>query len=163
MSHTHFCHVAGHYWECPGTALRYGGSRPSICICLPCGLPLEGFDHNACHDPVELLACPEHRSAGDAMAAVREDGPGVEPVVLRDENGNPVYGFCLWCNKNFYCWEEVEAHNAHNMKACPVHEELVHRPGGYPYMPPILQDMLAQAGLLKGREPEKGGDPRRKQ
>jgi hypothetical protein len=46
--------------------------------------------------------------------------------------------------------EEVEAHNADNMKACPVHEELTNRPGGCPYMPPILQIMLEQAGLLKG-------------
>jgi hypothetical protein len=30
-------------------------------MCLPCGRPLEGFDHSECNDPVELLACPEHR------------------------------------------------------------------------------------------------------
>lgn len=60
MSHRHFCDVAGHYWECEGRALRAGDSEPSICICLPCGLPLEGFDHSGCADPVELLACPDH-------------------------------------------------------------------------------------------------------
>ncbi len=60
MSHRHFCDVAGHYWECPGKALRGGDAEPSVCICLPCGRPLEGYDHSGCNDPVELLACPEH-------------------------------------------------------------------------------------------------------
>lgn len=55
--------------------------------------------------------------------------------------------------------EKVDAHNADNMKACPVHEELINRPGGYPYMPPVLQDMLEQAGLLKDDEPGANDDP----
>ena len=59
MGHRHFCDVAGHWWECEGKALR-GDAEPSTCICLPCGRPLEGFDHSGCADPVELLACPEH-------------------------------------------------------------------------------------------------------
>ena len=59
MDHQHFCHVAGHYWQCEGTALRGGDTEPSVCVCV-CGLPLEGFDHSGCHDPIELLACPEH-------------------------------------------------------------------------------------------------------
>ena len=63
MSHEHFCYVAGHYWQCEGTALRGGDTEPSVCVCV-CGLPLEGFDHSGCHDPVELLACPEHREEG---------------------------------------------------------------------------------------------------
>jgi hypothetical protein len=61
MSHQHFCDVAGHWWQCEGTALRLGDTVPSVCACLPCGLPLEGFDHSECHDPVELIACPEHQ------------------------------------------------------------------------------------------------------
>jgi hypothetical protein len=60
MSHEHFCHVAGHYWQCEGKALRGGGTDPTVCICSPCGRPLEGFDHSGCPDPVELVACPEH-------------------------------------------------------------------------------------------------------
>ncbi len=60
MSHRHFCDVAGHWWICDGRALRVGDREPSVCTCLPCGLPLEGFDHRQCHDPVELLAYPEH-------------------------------------------------------------------------------------------------------
>lgn len=55
--------------------------------------------------------------------------------------------------------EEVEAHNAGNMKACPVHEELANRPGGCPCMPPVLQDMLEQAGLLKKHGLGESGDP----
>jgi hypothetical protein len=65
MSHQHFCGVAGHWWTCEGTALRAGDAEPSVCTCLPCGLPLEDFDHSECQDPVELLACPEHRSADE--------------------------------------------------------------------------------------------------
>ena len=33
---------------------------------------------------------------------------------------DPIVGFCLWCDKDFYSMEEVEAHNADNMKACPT-------------------------------------------
>ena len=61
MSHQHFCHVAGHYWECNGTALRRGEAEPSVCVCVPCGRPLEGVDHTGCNGPAELLACPEHQ------------------------------------------------------------------------------------------------------
>ena len=60
VSHRHFCDFAGHWWECGGTALRLGDREPSVCTCLPCGLPLEGFDHSQCHGPAELVACPEH-------------------------------------------------------------------------------------------------------
>ncbi len=42
-------------------ALRSCDNEPSVCVCLPCGLPLAGFDHTGCPDPVELVACPEHR------------------------------------------------------------------------------------------------------
>jgi len=61
MSHKHFCHVEGHWWACEGMTLRPGDTEPSLCMCLPCGMPLEGFDHSRCPDPVELVACPEHR------------------------------------------------------------------------------------------------------
>ena len=61
MSHQHFCQIEGHYWECNGKALRPGHTETSICICVPCGLPLEGFDHNKCVGRIELLACPDHR------------------------------------------------------------------------------------------------------
>ena len=41
--------------------LRPGDTEPSVCMCLPCGMPLEGFNHSRCPDPVELVACPQHR------------------------------------------------------------------------------------------------------
>lgn len=61
MSHIHFCDVAGHYWECDGSALRSltGKTEPSICICEKHRVPMEEGDHSEC--PIELLACPEHR------------------------------------------------------------------------------------------------------
>jgi hypothetical protein len=42
-------------------ALRGGDTEPFVCVCLPCGRPVEGYDHSRCNGPVELLACPEHR------------------------------------------------------------------------------------------------------
>jgi hypothetical protein len=60
MSHQHYCHVAGHYWQCEGKALRGGGTEPTVCVCAPCGRPLEGYDHSRCKDIIELVACPEH-------------------------------------------------------------------------------------------------------
>ena len=157
MSHQHFCDVAGHWWECEGTALRAGDREPSVCMCLKCGVPLEFGDHS--HDYVELPACPEHRKVDEAGTAPRQEEPGPERGVLRDKDGNRIVGFCLWCDKDFHSMEEVQAHNADGMKACPVHEELTKRPGGYPYMPPVLQDMLEQAGLLKEDETGESDDP----
>jgi len=159
MSHQHYCHVAGHYWECEGKALRSADTEPTVCICLPCGRPLEGFDHRGCDDPIELLACPEHRSADEAMSISQQAKRDCVPAVILDEDGSPVYAFCLWCGKTFYCWAEVEAHNRDNMQACPVHQELSQRPGGYPYVPPLLQDILERAWLIKNLEPEKGYGP----
>ncbi len=82
MSHQHFCDVAGHYWECQGTALRGGDAEPSVCVCLPCGLPLEGFEHSKCPNPVELLACPEHREGERRMideVKMRHGGRAAKP------------------------------------------------------------------------------------
>ena len=85
MSHRHFCDAAGHWWDCNGTALRRGETEPSVCICLPCGRPLEGFDHSKCPDPVELLACPEHRPEGqeatEACVPPEQGSPEVKPFV----------------------------------------------------------------------------------
>jgi hypothetical protein len=148
MSHQHFCHIAGHYWQCEGTALRGADTEPSVCICLPCELPLEGFDHSACHAPIELLACAEHRWADETTAARPQGEHEAEPALLQDDDGNRAYGFCLWCGKTFYCWAEVEAHNADNMKGCAVYQELASRPGGCSCLPPILRDKLQEAGLL---------------
>jgi hypothetical protein len=157
MSHRHFCDVTGHWWDCEGTALRLGDKEPSVCLCLKCGVPLELGSH--IHDYVELLACPEHRKADEAITAPHQAAPGAERGVLRDKDGNRIVGFCLWCDEDFYSLAEVDVHNADNMKACPVHEELTNRPGGYPYMPPILQIILEQAGLLKGHAAGESGDP----
>jgi hypothetical protein len=128
MSHRHFCDVAGHWWECKGRALRTGEKEPSVCMCQKCGVPLELGNH--IHDYVELLACPEHRKADEAITTPHQAEPGAEGGVLRDIDGNRIVGFCLWCDKDFYSLAEVDVHNADNMKACPVHEGLTNRPGG---------------------------------
>ena len=157
MSHQHFCDVVGHWWECQGSALRPVDTVPSICMCLRCRVPLESGDHS--HDYVELLACPEHRKADGALTAPHQVEQGAEPSVWRDKDGNPIIGFCVWCNRDFYSMAEVEAHNRDNMKACPVHQELVNQPGGYPYMPPVLQDIMERAGLLKDDGVGEGDEP----
>jgi hypothetical protein len=73
MNHQHFCHIEEHYWECDGKVVRSDDTVPSTCMCLPCGLPLEGFDHSSCECPVELLACPEHQEkALRRLEAARE-------------------------------------------------------------------------------------------
>jgi len=159
MSHQHYCDVAGHSWECEGKALRGADTEPTVCICLPCESPLEGFDHSGCDDPIELLACPEHRRADESTGTSRQAKPCSERLMMWDEGGKPVYAFCLWCGKTFYCWKEVEAHNRDNMKACPVHAELTQRPGGYPYLPPLLQDILERTGTVEDQESEKGYGP----
>lgn len=68
--------------------------------------------------------------------------------MFRDQDGNPIIGFCLWCNRNYYSMEEVEAHNADDMKLCPVFQSLKHEDCG----PPVLQGMFEQAGLLDDKE-----------
>ena len=159
MSHRHYCDVGGHSWECEGKARRGADAEPTVCLCLPCGRPLEGFDHSGCHAPIELLACPEHRRADKPRSTSQQAKPDRASAVVADEDGNPLYAFCLWCGMTFSCWAEVEAHNRDHLKACPVHAELTQRPGGYPYLPPLLQDLLERAGLPKDQESEKGYGP----
>jgi hypothetical protein len=59
-----------------------GGTEPTICICLPCGRPLEAYDHSGCNDPVELVACPEHieeERRSSAEFRQRHGGSAAEP------------------------------------------------------------------------------------
>jgi hypothetical protein len=133
MSHRHFCDYAGHEWECTGTALRpiAGDTEPSICICLRHQVPMEDGDHSECS--IELLACPEHREAqlremGILGTSDRPDEERAsEPFMFYDKEGNPIIGFCLWCNKDFYSMEEVEDHNTDDLKACPVYQQFKDR------------------------------------
>lgn len=141
MSHRHFCDFAGHYWDCEGSAVRQlmGDTEPSVCMCLRHGVPMEQGDHSECS--VELLSCPEHR--GEQMRAMGYapgqiiSPPADEPKessMFEDEEGNPIVGFCLWCNKDFYSMGEVEEHNANDMTNCPAFQELKDQQG----MPPVL-------------------------
>ncbi|HXH51514.1 MAG TPA: hypothetical protein VNM47_19415 [Terriglobia bacterium] len=130
MSHQHYCDVAGHWWTCEGMTLRCGDTEPSVCMCLMCGVPLESGDHSNCY--VELLACPQHRSADWAAGAQEGAEPVSEPLELGGGEGNPCVGFCLWCGRIFYSMQEVTAHNADDMKACPAFQELAGRAGGFP-------------------------------
>jgi hypothetical protein len=129
MSHRHFCDYAGHEWECEGTALRpiRGDTEPSMCMCLNHQVSMEDGDHSMCS--IELLACPEHREEQlrEMGTLGRSDRPdeecASEAFMFHDEEGNPIIGFCLWCNKDFYSMEEVEDHNTDELKACPVYQQ----------------------------------------
>jgi hypothetical protein len=121
-------------------------------MCLKHGVPMEVGDHSECS--VELIACPEHLA--DQMRAMGyTPGETIEPVnpepeessIFYDVAGNKTIGFCLWCNKDFYSMDEVEAHNANDMTDCEVFQE---RQGG---MPPVLEAMFEQAGFLN-EDPE---------
>jgi hypothetical protein len=155
MTHRHFCDFAGHYWDCEGIAKRLLRAVPSVCICMNHGVPMEDGDHSECS--VELLSCPEHRD--EQMRAMGyEPGYAEEPPaqdepssMFQDEAGNPIVGFCLWCDKDFYSMEEHEAHTADGMANCPVFQELKDENCG----PPVLCNMFQQAGLLNDATPER--------
>ena len=155
MSHRHFCDFAGHYWDCEGAAVRplLGSMEPTICMCLTHGVSMEDGDHSDCS--VELIACPEHRA--EQMRAMgykpgqAVEMPNAEPEgssMFLDEDGNHIVGFCLWCDMNFYSMEEHEAHTADEMANCPAFQELKGQQG----MPPVLQAMFENAGLLDDQE-----------
>jgi len=91
-------------------------------------VPLTDGDHRDC--PVELLACPERldEELRDMGTFDTNDLTGsrvsAESTMFKGSDVNPIVGFCLWCNKDFYSMGEAEAHNAKDSKACPVFQEL---------------------------------------
>jgi hypothetical protein len=96
-------------------------------MCATHQVPLADGAHNEC--PIELLACPEHhdkqlRDMGELDSSdLPESQVDAESTMFRDDDGNPIVGFCLWCNKDFYSMEEAKAHNADDSKACPMLQE----------------------------------------
>ena len=63
--------------------------------------------------------------------------------MFTDESGKRTVGFCLWCGTDFHSTEEFESHNADEMAACPVYQQLK----GEDCMPPVFQLMLEDAEL----------------
>jgi hypothetical protein len=43
----------------------------------------------------------------------------------RKEENEPIVGFCLLCDQNYYSMEEVEAHHAIGSEACPGYREFL--------------------------------------
>jgi hypothetical protein len=159
MGHRHFCEFAGHYWDCDGMAKSLLAPEASVCMCLYHGVSMEEGDHSEC--AVELLSCPDHRD--EQMRAMGyEPGYTLEPpapdadesCMFKDQDGNRIVGFCLWCDKNFYTMDEVEAHNADEMTDCPMFQELKDKDCG----PPVLEQLFQQAGLLDGESEGKERD-----
>jgi hypothetical protein len=69
-------------------------------------------------------------------------------LTLQDEDGNDVVGFCLWCGSEFYTEQEVEGHEADDMKACRVFQELK----AQKCIPPVLSEMFRRSGLVDEKE-----------
>lgn len=57
---------------------------------------------------------------------------------LTDTNGNPITGFCLRRDRDFYTVAEMNEHNANEMAACTVFQRLK----GTGCMPPVLEALL---------------------
>jgi hypothetical protein len=128
--HQHFCDFKGHSWECEGKAARplTGNSGVTVCMCMDHGVPMEEGDHSDC--TVELLACPEHcdeqlRAMGyepgtSNMPQAPSEEAGHE---WHDQDGKLIVGFCLWCDKDYYTYEEFEAHNANDSAECVPYQQ----------------------------------------
>ncbi len=111
---------------------------------------MEDGDHSKCM--VELLACPDHMDEqlrrmgyepGASNMPRRSQGAAGESF-FKDNDGNRIVGFCLWCNMDFYTHQEVKAHNSNDLATCTVFQELKDQ-----YcIPPVLQMMFEDAGLL---------------
>jgi hypothetical protein len=134
MNHRHFCDAVGHEWNCDGKALRpdAGDTEPSVCMCLLHQVPMDEGDHSSC--PVELLACPEHRDEQqwkmkEAASTVGQDALDIDQDAAtngwQDKDGNPIVGFCLWCDVDFYTMEQASAHNADHSAACPAFQKFI--------------------------------------
>jgi hypothetical protein len=79
MSHTHWCDIAGHPWEC----------ESSDCICI-CQQPMEQSDHTRCS--IELKACAEHGDYQFSVVRHEEvtpsgpyEGNASDPPAMRTE------------------------------------------------------------------------------
>jgi hypothetical protein len=93
-------------------------------MCLIHEVPLADGDHSDC--PVELLTCPEHREEQLQKMGIPVsndlpcDGGATERSMFTDKDGKPIIGFCLWCNKDFYCMNELETHNSTDLAVCKI-------------------------------------------
>jgi len=125
-------------------------------MCAIHRVPFEEGDHSQCE--MELLACPEHheeqlRAMEYEPGQVPEQRPTSKPEessMFKDQEGNPIVGFCLWCDKNFYTMDEVGTHNAEEMANCPMFQELKDDNCG----PPVLQALMESTGPFDDGEPE---------
>lgn len=155
MSHRHFCDALGHDWNCDGKALRpdTGDTEPSVCMCQLHQVPMDEGDHSSC--PVELLACPVHRDEQqkkmeEPASTLCQDALDIDQDAAtnewRDKDGNPIVGFCLWCNLDFYTMEEAQSHEANNSAACPAFQE-------------FINEQSRSSALLVDAEPRDDDDP----
>jgi hypothetical protein len=100
MSHTHFCDIAGHPWQC----------ESSECICI-CQVQMEQGDHSRCS--IELRACfehdgslPEETAGGRSATRTEQEGWGrlkPNPPEIEEKFGkwaaseSESIGFCFLC------------------------------------------------------------------
>ncbi len=149
MSHRHWCDYSGHYWDCSGTAVRLFQNEATVCMCIKHGVSMDNGDHNAC--PIELLSCPEHRA--DQLRAMGYEPDHVfeqqdqDTRTKRDAQGNPIVGFCAWCERDFYSLEDHFEHWGDPIK-CPVYNEYIEK---HP-SPRDSEESAGDADLLEHEE-----------
>lgn len=138
MSHTHFCDVAGHPWQC----------ESSECICI-CQTPMEQGDHSHCS--IELRACPEHDDEQSIVngeqgvpgvvdsSATRTEPEGwgrLEPIAPEIEeklsewfaSDRNSIGFCCLCGNTIPTEDDFIPHTyTHNCPEGRLFEEKKHR------------------------------------
>jgi hypothetical protein len=120
MSHRHYCHFAGHNWQCA-----------EDCECI-CGVAMEENDHSKC--PVELRASPDHsaeqqRRMAEAMssepdAAFMQESNEGESALPHCECGcvetesSKVVGWCFHCD-HVYANYGPDIQDRHFADNCP--------------------------------------------
>jgi hypothetical protein len=125
-SHTHWCEVEGHYYQCG-----------EDCECI-CGLPMSSNDHSDC--PVELRDCPEHpfeqrgqmpeKALPEGVVEIkfpvdwqREAQPNCECGCIEIDAAE-IVGWCFHCN-HVYANYTPEIENRHLANHCPNAPEKV--------------------------------------
>lgn len=119
--HSHRCLVEDHLFDCD-----------EACECI-CGLPMEGNDHSDC--PIELRACPEHKTEWERVLAEpmsAEKQTEMEPLLEQQDaarlhncecgceevDAAMIVGWCLHCN-HVYTIYTPKLQDQHFANHCP--------------------------------------------
>ena len=126
MTHRHFCDslaTSGNAWEPPCVRSQAIQNRPCVFVQ---DIKFPWRTETIALVLSSMLACSEHSeeqlremgvfSARDPLPSERE----AESGMFNDQDGKPIVGFCLWCDKNYYSMQEAAAHHANGSEGCPA-------------------------------------------